>query len=158
MIDLHIDKVNGAIFLGGVEVDISSEDVFVKSAFYETFFKQGEINELMPHHYLLKSVIFKDKIFEMIVRPICYDFPFMIQLIDHDSDYFNSREDWNLKADINMLSQSVRKTSLWLSEVLDLQEPDVQNESFNRWLFSWGRVSVSYENKSFDFGIFITWY
>ncbi len=55
------------------------------------------------------------------------------------------------------INESVKSLSDWLKESLNLDTPDTTETDIIRWNFEWGRVSVSYETKSFNHGIYIVW-
>lgn len=58
---------------------------------------------------------------------------------------------------ICLINDSVKSLSDWLNESLNLETPDTTETDMMRWRFEWGRVSVSYEIKSFNHGIYIVW-
>ncbi|MEG6060673.1 hypothetical protein, partial [Enterobacter roggenkampii] len=130
---------------------------FCKSGLYHELIKRKAVNKTMPNHYLVDSVAFFDKEFQVTIRPVCYGFPFMLHLVDKNSQYYNALNDWNARANIHMLNESVKSLSDWLRESLNLDTPDTTETDMIRWRFEWGRISVSYEIKSFNHGIYLTW-
>ncbi|MER5086937.1 hypothetical protein KC894_21530, partial [Enterobacter vonholyi] len=88
---------------------------------------------------------------------VCYGFPFMLHLVDKNSQYYKALNDWNARTNIHILNESVKSLSDWLKESLNLDTPDTMETDIIRWNFAWGRVSVSYETKSFNHGIYIVW-
>ncbi|MGD8164540.1 hypothetical protein [Pantoea sp. FN0307] len=157
MINLNFDSITGTLTLNDLPVEIETEDVFCKSQLYQKLFEQNSIKSITPHHYLIDSVRFFDKEFEFYIRPICYDFPFVVQLVDKHGGYYKSLNDWSARTNINMLNDSVVELSNWLKVSLNLLTPDLIKNEMVRWDLKWGRVSVSYETKSFNHGIYISW-
>lgn len=111
----------------------------------------------MSNHYLVDSVMFFDKEFQVTIRPVCYGFHFMLHLVDKNSQYYKSLNDWNARTNVHMLNESVKSLSDWLKESLNTDTPDTTETDIIRWNFEWGRVSVSYETKSFNHGVYIVW-
>ncbi|STQ11278.1 Uncharacterised protein [Enterobacter cloacae] len=130
---------------------------FVRVVYTTELIKRKAVNKIMPNHYLVDSVAFFDKKFQVTIRPVCYGFPFMLHLVDKNSQYYNALNDWNARTNIHMLNDSVKSLSDWLKESLNLETPDTTETDMMRWRFEWGRVSVSYEIKSFNHGIYIVW-
>jgi len=157
MKELKLDPITGAIILEQLALDITDEDIFCKGNFYNSMNSQGKIKKVIPHHYLIDSIFFSNKEFEMHIRPICFNFPFMVQLIDKKSKYYDSLSDWDKRTNIKMLNESVENLSNWLGSSLELREPDFISNEVVRWEFFWGDISVSYETRSFNHGIYITW-
>lgn len=157
MINLKFDSITGVLTLDNLPVEVKTEDDFCKSKLYQNLVDRNCIKGITPHHYLVDSVIFFDKEFEVYIRPICYGFPFMVQLIDKNGKYYQSLKDWSARSDINMLNDSVKGLSDWLKAALNLAAPDVKKNEIVRWDLEWGRVSASYETRSFNHGIYITW-
>lgn len=157
MKNLKFEPTTGTLVLDEKNLEITSEEAFCNSEFYKKLQKVGSIKRLMPHHYLIDSIVFHNKEFEIHIRPICFNFPFMVQLVDKGSEYYDSLSDWNRRADIEMLNKSVRYLSNWLGSSLELGEPDFSENEMVSWRFPWGNVSVSYETRSFNHGIYITW-
>ncbi|QXG53252.1 hypothetical protein KTJ90_11390 [Pantoea jilinensis] len=154
---LKFKPTTGALVIDEKYLEITSEELFCKSELYKSLQRSGSIKSLMPHHYLIDSIIFHNKEFELRIRPICFNFPFMVQLVDKGSEYYHSLNDWNRRTDIEMLNESVRDLSKWLSSSLELGYPDFIETEVVRWGFPWGNVSVSYETRSFNHGIYIIW-
>ncbi|KGD81420.1 hypothetical protein C7434_4342 [Pantoea sp. PNA 14-12] len=154
---LKVDLITGTIILDELGLDVTDEDTFCESNFYKSMNSKGSIKKIIPHHYLIESIIFFNKEFEMHIRPICFNFPFMVQLIDKKSKYYDSLSDWDKRTNIKMLNESVENLSNWLGSSLELREPDFISNEVVRWEFFWGDISVSYETRSFNHGIYITW-
>lgn len=157
MNELKFNPITGELNLDGLALEIDTEESFCKADLYHELVKRKSIKKSMPNHYLVDSVMFFDKEFQVNIRPVCYGFPFMLQLVDKHSQYYNALNDWNARANIHMLNDSVKSLSIWLKEVLNLNPPDTKEPEMVRWNFEWGRVSVSYEIKSFNHGIYIVW-
>lgn len=157
MIELEINPITGELNLDGLALEVDNEDGFCTSNLYHQLIKRKAVNKIMPNHYLVDSVAFFDKEFQVTIRPVCYGFPFMLHLVDKNSQYYNALNDWNARTNIHMLNDSVKSLSDWLKESLNLEMPDTTETDMMRWRFEWGRVSVSYEIKSFNHGIYIVW-
>ncbi|KLG14352.1 hypothetical protein YA49_00250 [Enterobacter cloacae subsp. cloacae] len=157
MIELEINPITGELNLDGLALEVDNEEGFCTSNLYHQLIKRKAVNKIMPNHYLVDSVAFFDKEFQVTIRPVCYGFPFMLHLVDKNSQYYNALNDWNARTNIHMLNDSVKSLSDWLKESLNLETPDTTETDMMRWRFEWGRVSVSYEIKSFNHGIYIVW-
>jgi len=81
----------------------------------------------------------------------------MVHLVDKDSEYYKSLKDWDARTNIDMLNNSVKSLSDWLSLSLNLGGADIMETEMIRWDYEWGRIYVSYETKSFNHGIYIVW-
>ncbi|HHZ8842431.1 TPA: hypothetical protein ACWMEY_000010 [Enterobacter cloacae] len=157
MIELEINPITGELNLDGLALEVDNEEGFCTSNLYHQLIKRKAVNKIMPNHYLVDSVAFFDKELQVTIRPVCYGFPFMLHLVDKNSQYYNALNDWNARTNIHMLNDSVKSLSDWLKESLNLEMPDTTETDMMRWRFEWGRVSVSYEIKSFNHGIYIVW-
>ena len=157
MIELEINPITGELNLDGLALEVDNEEGFCTSNLYHQLIKRKAVNKIMPNHYLVDSVVFSDKEFQVTIRPVCYGFPFMLHLVDKNSQYYNALNDWNARTNIHMLNDSVKSLSDWLKESLNLETPDITETDMMRWRFEWVRVSVSYEIKSFNHGIYIVW-
>lgn len=135
------------------------ETGFIMSSFYRELIKNNQIKKIMPHHYLLKNMVWKGKVFEIVIRTKFSDtFPFMVQLVDQDGEYYNSLNNWDERTDISMLEREVKGLYSWLIDECDFPDDVEYIDNGVRWLCKWGRISVSYETKSFNSGIYITYY
>ncbi|PCM83653.1 hypothetical protein [Enterobacter cloacae] len=157
MIELEINPITGELNLDGLALEVDNEEGFCTSNLYHQLIKRKAVNKIMPNHYLVDSVAFFDKEFQVTIRPVCYGFPFMLHLVDKNSQYYKALNDWNARTNIHMLNDSVKSLSDWLKESLNLEMPDTTETDMMRWRFEWGRVSVSYEIKSFNHGIYLVW-
>nr|WP_033762191.1 hypothetical protein [Pantoea agglomerans] len=153
---LKFEPTTGTLVIDEKYLEITSEELFCKSELYNSLQSSGSIKSLMPHHYLIDSIIFNNKEFELHIRPVIFNLPFMVQLVDKGNEYYHSLNDWDRRADIEMLNESVRDLSKWLGSSLELGSPDFIKAEVVRWGFPWGNVSVSYETRSFNHGIYIT--
>lgn len=157
MIELKFKPITGELYLDGLPLEIDTEERFCKCDLYHELVKHEAIKKIMPNHYLVDSVAFFDKEFKVNIRPVCYGFPLMLHLVDKNSQYYKSLNDWSARTNIDMLNESVKSLSYWLKESLNLDTPDTMETDIIRWNFEWGRVSVSYETKSFNHGVYIVW-
>lgn len=157
MINLKFNSITGKLIFDNTPLEIDTEEGFFNSKLYEMLINRDCIKENIPHSYLVDLVCFYDKEFEVSINPICFGFPFMVQLVDKNSQYYKSLNDWNARTDIEMLNESVTNLSGWLRKSLSLGDPDIIEAEMVRWIFDWGRVSVSYETRSFDHGVYIVW-
>ncbi|HED4184433.1 TPA: hypothetical protein R4289_004146 [Enterobacter mori] len=157
MIELKFKPITGELYLDGLPLEIDTEERFCKCDLYYELVKHKAIKKTMPNHYLVDSVAFFDTEFQVTIRTVCYGFPFMLHLVNKNSQYYNALNEWNARTNIHMLNESVKSLSDWLKELLNLDTPDTTETDIIRWNFEWGRVSVSYESKSFNHGIYIVW-
>ncbi len=157
MINLNFNPKTGKLTFDDLTMEIDTEEGFCKSKLYHKLNTFGSVRKYIPYHYLIDSVVFFDKEFEINIRPISFGFPFMVHLVDKDSEYYKSLNDWDARTNINMLKNSVKNLSDWLSLSLNLGVPDITETEMIRWDCEWGRISVSYETKSFNHGIYIIW-
>ncbi|GEM_PF-542179 len=157
MIEFNLNLITGDRTFDDLPLGIDTEEGFCKSGLYHKLIKRKAVNKTMPNHYLVDSVAFFDKEFQVTIRPVCYGFPFMLHLVDKNSQYYYALNDWNARTDIHMQNESVKSLSDWLKESLNLDTPDITETDMIRWRFEWGRVSVSYEIKSFNHGIYLAW-
>ncbi|CAH3740808.1 TPA: hypothetical protein N5L20_002911 [Enterobacter kobei] len=157
MINLNFNAKTGKLIFDGLTLEIDTEEGFCNSKLYHKLNTFNAVKKYMPYHYLIDPVFFCDKEFEINIRPICFGFPFMVHLVDKDSEYYKSLKDWDARTNINMLNNSVKSLSDWLSLSLNLGAPDITKTEMIRWDYEWGRISVSYETKSFNHGIHIVW-
>ncbi|EKY3996193.1 hypothetical protein [Enterobacter roggenkampii] len=157
MIEFNLNLITGDRTFDDLPLGIDTEEGFCKSGLYHKLIKRKAVNKTMPNHYLVDSVAFFDKEFQVTIRPVCYGFPFMLHLVDKNSQYYYALNDWNARTNIHMQNESVKSLSDWLKESLNLDTPDITETDMIRWRFEWGRVSVSYEIKSFNHGIYLAW-
>lgn len=157
MIEFKFNPITGELNLDGLPLKIDTEEGFCKCDLYHELVKRKAVNKNMSNHYLVDSVMFFDKEFQVTIRPVCYGFHFMLHLVDKNSQYYKSLNDWNARTNVHMLNESVKSLSDWLKESLNLNTPDTTETDIIRWNFEWGRVSVSYETKSFNHGVYIVW-
>lgn len=157
MIELSFNPITGELKFDDLPLGIDTEEGFCKCDLYRELVKHNAVKKTMPNHYLAESVAFFDKEFQITIRPVCYGFPFMLHLVDKNSLYYKALNDWNARTNIHMLNESVKSLSDWLKESLNLDTPDTTETDIIRWNYEWGRVSVSYETKSFNHGIYIVW-
>ncbi|ENO0289032.1 hypothetical protein ACAD15_000019 [Enterobacter bugandensis] len=157
MIELNFKPITRQLNIDGLPLKIDTEEGFCRCDLYHELVKQRAIKKIIPNHYLVDSLAFFEREFQVTIRPVCYGFPFMLHLVDKNSQYYKSLNDWNARTNINMLNESVKSLSDWLKESLNLDTPDTTKRDIIRWNFEWGRVSVSYETKSFNHVAYIVW-
>lgn len=99
------------------------------------------------------------RVFELTVRPACFEnIPFMLYFVNKSGLYYRSLSDWEKRSDINVLESEVNELFNWVCNELRLSGDYVKIEHGYRWEFFWGRISVSFETKSFNCGIYINYY
>ena len=104
MIELEINPITGELNLDGLALEVDNEEGFCTSNLYHQLIKRKAVNKIMPNHYLVDSVAFFDKEFQVTIRPVCYGFLFMLYLVDKNSQYYNALNDWNARTNIHMLN------------------------------------------------------
>ena len=82
MIEFNLNPIAGDLTFDDLPLGIDSEEGFCKSGLYHELIKRKAVNKTMPNHYLVDSVAFFDKEFQVTIRPVCYGFPFMLYLVD----------------------------------------------------------------------------
>lgn len=152
MIELNFKSITGELNIDRLPLKIDTEEGFCRCDLYHELVKQRAIKKIIPNHYLVDLVAFFEREFQVTIRPVCYGFPFMLHLVDKNSQYYKSLNDWNARTNINMLNESVKSLSDWLKESLNLDTPDTTKTDIIRWNFEWGRVSVSYETSHLIMG------
>ncbi|QTF07875.1 hypothetical protein HC231_07930 [Brenneria izadpanahii] len=158
MINLELDINTGSISLDNAFLKDLTEDDFINSMTYKHLVNKKEIREITPHHYLINDVKWMGKNFEVTIRPKCFDnIPFMLYLVDKNGSYYSSLSNWNERANITMLDKEVLELSIWIMDKFSLYDSNKMDNNGKRWEFNWGRITVSYETKSFNCGIYITY-
>ncbi|MEG5814121.1 hypothetical protein UXN81_09055 [Enterobacter hormaechei] len=114
MIELKIKPITGELNLDGLPLEIDTEEGFYKCNLYRELVKHNAVKKIMPNHYLVDSVAFFDKEFQVTIRPVCFGFPFMLHLVDKNSQYYKALNNWNARTNIHMLNESVKSLSDWL--------------------------------------------
>ncbi|HFS7472909.1 hypothetical protein PO609_18600 [Enterobacter cloacae] len=104
MIALNLNPITGDLKFDDLPLGMDTEEGFCKSGLYHELIKRKAVNKIMPNHYLVDSVAFFDKEFQVTIRPVCYGFPFMLYLVDKNSQYYNALNDWNARTNIHMLN------------------------------------------------------
>ncbi|WP_034912077.1 hypothetical protein [Erwinia sp. 9145] len=156
--DIDVDTGNVSIDGKSLRNEEMKELDFTSSAFYNNLSGKGLIKKLIPHHYVINEISWGKEAFELIIRPQCFDnFPFLLQFLGKDWEYFHCLDNWDKKTNISMLDRQVVVMSNWLTENISLPSDVEVIENGNRWNFSWGRISASYETKSFNCGIYISY-
>lgn len=56
-----------------------------------------------------------------------------------------------------MLNKEVDFLYRWVSEVYDLGEPDEKEKHCVTWSMEWGDITICYDIKSFNCGVYLTW-
>lgn len=56
-----------------------------------------------------------------------------------------------------MLNKEVDFLYRWVSEVYDLGEPDEKEKHSVTWSMEWGDITICYDIKSFNCGVYLTW-
>jgi hypothetical protein len=158
MIDFEVNIADGKVQLDNNYLLIQREDEFIVSELYKYLESKNKIQRLIPYHYTVNTVLWFDKKFELIIRPLCFsNFPFMVQLIYKEGEYFKTINDWDKVSNIDMLNKEVDFLSRWVSEEYDLGEPDGKEKHSVIWHLEWADITVCYNIKSFNCGIYITW-
>lgn len=119
MIEFKFNPITGELNLDGLPLKIDTEEGFCKCDLYHELVKRKAVNKNMSNHYLVDSVMFFDKEFQVTIRPVCYGFHFMLHLVDKNSQYYKSLNDWNARTNVHMLNESVKSLSDWLKESLN---------------------------------------
>ncbi|MCK6958052.1 hypothetical protein L8Q53_06750 [Enterobacter kobei] len=111
MIELKFKPITGELNFDGLPLEIDTKEGFCKCDLYYELVKYKAIKKTMANHYLVDSVAFFDKEFQVTIRTVCYGFPFMLHLVDKNSQYYNALNDWNARTNIRMLNESVKSLS-----------------------------------------------
>ncbi len=119
MIEFKFNPITGELNLDGLPLKIDTEEGFCKCDLYHELVKRKAVNKNMSNHYLVDLVMFLDKEFQVTIRPVCYGFHFMLHLVDKNSQYYKSLNDWNAQTNVHMLNESVKSLSDWLKESLE---------------------------------------
>ena len=134
MIEFKFNPITGELNLDGLPLKIDTEESFCKCDLYHELVKRKAVNKNMSNHYLVDSVMFFDKEFQVTIRPVCYGFHFMLHLVDKNSQYYKSLNDWNARTNVHMLNESVKSLSDWLKESLNLDTPDTTETDIIRYI------------------------
>ncbi|XTZ40182.1 hypothetical protein ACQYRI_09495 [Salmonella enterica] len=115
MMKLKFDLTSGRAFIDENSLSFMDENDFQNSNIYQYLKENHNLEKHIPRHYTLKSIIWMDKEFEMILRPFfSKTFPFMIQLIDKSGDYYSCIHDWDKVANTEMLNKEIEMLAEWL--------------------------------------------
>ncbi len=64
------------------------------------------------------------------MRPLCFsNFPFMVQLIYKEGEYYQAISDWNKVSNIDMLNKEVDFLYRWVAEEYDLGGTRLQKKN-----------------------------
>lgn len=158
MIDFKINMVNGKVELDNKCLLIQGEGEFITSDFYKYLESKNKMQKLIPYHYTVNTVLWSGKEFEVIIQPLCFsNLPFTVKLIYKEGEHYKAINDWNKVSNIDMLSKEVDFLYQWLSGEYDLGEPDEKEKHSVMWHLEWGDITVCYDIKSFNCGIYLTW-
>ncbi|MCF8582138.1 hypothetical protein L2X67_20240 [Enterobacter ludwigii] len=158
MIDFKINMIDGNVKLDNKYLSIQKEDAFIFSELYKYLKSKNEIQRLIPYHYTINTALWSGKKFEIIIRPLCFsNLPFMVQIICKEGEYYNSINDWNKVSDIDMLNKEVDFLYHWVLDECEPGVPSVKEKHNITWLFAWGDITICYDIKSFNCGIYLTW-
>lgn len=158
MIDFEINIADGKVKLDNKDLLIQREDEFIVSEPYKYLESINKVQRLIPYHYTVNAVLWFSKEFVLIVRPLCFsNLPFMMQLIYKEGEYYKSINDWNKVSNIDMLNKEVDFLYRWVSEVYDLGKPDQKEKHSVTWRMEWGDITICYDIKSFNCGVYLTW-
>ena len=80
-----------------------------------------------------------------------------MQLIYKEGGYYKAINDWNKVSNIDMLNKEVDYLYQWVSGEYDLGEPDEKEKHSVMWHLEWGDITICYDIKSFNCGIYLTW-
>lgn len=117
MMKFELDIKNGRIDIDNNIVSVLDETSFQSTKIFEYLNDKGRIKKSTPHHYIIDSVLWFDREFELIVRPVFNEkFPFTVQLIDKNGFYYSCINDWNKVSDVAMLNDEVNSLYKWLAE------------------------------------------
>ncbi|MEY8712552.1 hypothetical protein [Mangrovibacter phragmitis] len=159
MIDFNIDISSGELFFNGERLEAKDHSGWVASPIYDKFKNVNEADQIIPYHYLVNNVLWMGRVFELTIRPACFEnTPFMLYFVNKGGGYYRSLSNWEKRSDINMLECEVGELFNWLLNELRLSDDYVKIGHGYRWEFSWGRISASFETKSFNCGIYISYY
>lgn len=159
MIDFNIDISSGALLFNGERLEAKDHNEWVVSSIYDKLKNVNEANQIIPYHYLVNDVLWMGRVFELTIRPACFEnTPFMLYFVNKGGVYYRSLSNWEERSDINMLEYEIDELFNWLFNELHLSDDYVKIDHGYRWEFSWGRISVSFETKSFNCGIYISYY
>ncbi|MEH3776736.1 hypothetical protein POW02_22320 [Enterobacter asburiae] len=158
MIDFKINVVNGKVELDNKCLLIQGESEFITSDLYKYLESKNKMQKLIPYHYTVNTVLWSGKEFEVIIQPLCFsNLPFTVKLIYKEGEHYKAINDWNKVSNIDMLSKEVDFLYQWLSGEYDLGEPDEKEKHSVMWHLEWGDITVCYDIKSFNCGIYLTW-
>jgi len=160
MMNFNIELKTGEIKVDNLILSSNdkTEDNFICSNFFQHLIKANQIKKLMPHHFFVGNVKWENKLFELTIRPQCFDnIPFMLYLVDKQGEYYSSLSNWEKRTEIAMLEREVNHLCEWLTDILILPSATENVDNGKRWIFDWGRITVSFETRSFNCGIYITY-
>lgn len=81
MIALNLNPITGDLKFDDLPLGMDTEEGFCKSGLYHELIKRKAVNKTMPNHYLVDSVAFFDKEFQVTICPVCYGFPLCFILL-----------------------------------------------------------------------------
>lgn len=158
MINFKINVVNGKVELDNKCLLIQREEEFITSDLYKYLESENKMQKLIPHHYTVNTVLWSGKEFEIIIQPLCFsNLPFTVQLIYKEGGYSKAINDWNKVSNIDMLNKEVEFLYQWVSGEYDLGKPDEKEKHSIMWHLEWGDITICYDIKSFNCGIYLTW-
>lgn len=66
MIEFNLNPIAGDLTFDDLPLGIDTEEGFCKSGLYHELIKRKAVNKTMPNHYLVDSVAFFDKEFQVL--------------------------------------------------------------------------------------------
>lgn len=156
MKEMNIDFFTGKLLINGNQLLLSSYDDFVMSEFYMS---NKEIEKYGSIYFNFPEVKWMGKSFFMEIRPSLNSFPPTIFLIDRKSDFFYSFEDWESRADLELLNKEECNLIAWVRDKIGggVEKKILQPPYGMEWIYDWGSIAVQANKRDFTCGIYISW-
>ncbi|SEL30605.1 hypothetical protein SAMN04487787_10922 [Kosakonia sacchari] len=153
---MKLDFCTGALSIGNNELNIDGYDKFIAS---DLFKNNTQLKKWGRFYFILPEVSWLGGGFYLEIRPSVNNIPPCIYMIDRDSNFFQSLNDWNKRADLSMIKKEESRLIQWMRDhIKGGNERAVTNPPYGvEWVYEWGTISVQCNTHTFDCGTYITW-
>jgi hypothetical protein len=156
MKNMILDETTGSIEIDGYPIDLTSVKDFTESQFFKN---ENDLKRIGLYYYYLESVKWLGNEFYIEFRPDFGVAGKKIFLIEKNTSFYSSMQDWSLRADLKLLAQEeIRlkislESNLSYSSMRKIDKPPYGLE----FEYSWGRVIIQSNKNDFNCGVYITW-
>lgn len=147
---------NGALLVDGSKIELSSYEKFINSSFFKS---SDDLVKVGEYYFSTKSVMWHNEPFHVQFRPAIFSVNKSVFLISETGDFYKKINDWEKRADVNVLIAEEKRLHDWMMEEYSGNyKGELKNPPYGHvWGFSWGEITVQSNEKSFTCGIYIEW-